>query len=394
LPAIRVQLTSRDRPALPDPAQRLLLRAALLDGDAGRSAWSAWRHAGGTIDNVDMPTFRLLPLVYRNLERNQVGDPDMPRLRGVYRHTWVTNQRLARHVDSGLDALKRQGIPTMVLKGAAVASTHYFDAGARAMDDIDVLVPPVHAPQALGVLRGDGWSPQVRIDPVRVMRSFHAMPLADASGAKMDLHWRALPESVRDDDFWSAAIPVTVGRADTLAPGATEQLLHTCAHGLRVHSAPLRWIADAAVILATAEIDWRRLIDGVAERQIALKAATSLSTLGEVLGASIPPWVISELRALPLGPREELLLRLALRPRPIGGYVQIWDMYRRRVGAGDYEPAWRDFLQYVADASQLPSRRAIGPRVARRAVWLASASLRSTPAPTDDADRPEPVYTR
>lgn len=341
-----------------------------------------------------MPTFRLLPLVYRNLERNQVDDPDMPRLRGVYRHTWVTNQRLAHRVDRGLDALKRRGIPTMVLKGSAVSGTHYSDAGVRAMDDIDVLVPPAHASQALDVLRGDGWSPQVRIHPVRVMRSFHAMPLADASGAKLDLHWRALPESVRDDDFWSAAVPVTVGRADTLAPGATEQLLHTCAHGLRVHSAPMRWIADAAVILATAEIDFRRLIDGVAERQVALKAAMSLTTLGEVVGASIPPWVISELRALPSRAREELLLRLALRPRPIGGYVQIWDMYRRRVSAGDYEPAWRDFLQYVADASQLPSRRAIGPRVARRALWLASASLWSGPPAAGGADRSEAMCAR
>jgi Uncharacterised nucleotidyltransferase len=377
LSAIRIQPAHPDWSALPDPSQRLLLRAALLDGGACGAAWSAWRQGGGTIDNVDMPTFRLLPLVYRNLERNRVDDPDMPRLRGVYRHTWVANQRLARRVDSGLDALRRRQIPTMVLKGAAVAAVHYSDAGVRPMDDIDVLVAPEHAAQALDVLHGDGWSLQARIHPVRVMRSVHAIPLADASGAKVDLHWRALPESVRDDDFWSASIPVTLGRADTAVPGATEQLLHTCAHGVRVHSAPLRWIADAAVILAGAEIDWRRLIDGVSERQVTRKVALSLATLGEVLGTPIPSWVISELRAVPPNPREELLLRLALRPRLTGGYVQIWDMYWRRVSAGDYAPAWRDFLQYVADVSQLPSRRAIGPRAARRALLLASASLRS-----------------
>jgi hypothetical protein len=368
-----------------------LLRAALLDGDACRAAWSAWRHGGGNIDNVDMPTFRLLPLVYRNLERNRVDDPDMPRLRGVYRHTWATNQRLAHRVDRGLEALRRRRIPTMVLKGAAMAAVHYSDAGVRPMDDIDVLVPLARAAQAFDVLQADGWSSQVRIHPVRVMRSFHAMPLSDASGAKIDLHWRALPESVCDDDFWSAAVPVTVGRADTAAPGATEQLLHTCAHGLRVHSAPLRWIADAAVILSGAEIDWRRLIDEASERQITGKIAMSLATLGEVLGTPIPSWVISELRAVPPSPREELLLRLALRPRLIGAYVQIWDMYRRRVSAGDYAPVWRDFLQYVADASQLPSRRAIAPRVARRVLWLASASLRSRPPAAGGMDASETV---
>jgi hypothetical protein len=380
LSAIGIQVTRRDLPALPDPAQRLLLRTALLDGDACRAAWSAWRHGGGHIDDVDTPTFRLLPLIYRNLERNRVDDPDLLRLKGAYRHAWVTNQRLFHRAGGGLEALDRCGIPTMVLKGAAVATTHYEDMGARAMDDVDVLVPTDAAELALDALRADGWSPQVRIDPVRVIRSFHAMPLADASGAKIDLHWRALPESVTDDDFWDGAVPVTVGRATTLAPGATEQLLHTCAHGLRVYGAPLRWVADAAVILGTADIDWRRLIDGVVQRQIALKTVASLATLVDVLEAPIPSWVISTLRAVPTSRQEELLLGLALRPRPIGGYVQIWDMYRRRVSAGDYEPAVADFLQYVADASQLPSRRAIGPRLVRRALWLVAQAGRSLPS--------------
>jgi hypothetical protein len=342
-----------------------------------RSAWSAWRRAGGNIDDVDMATFGLLPLVYRNLERNDVADADMPRLKGVYRHTWVTNQRRAYRVGAAIEALARSGIPTMVLKGAAVMTTHYRDVGARAMVDIDVLVPPEAAQRALDALRGDGWSPRVRIDPGRVLRSFHAMPLTDPAGAEIDLHWRALPESLRDDDFWSGAVPVTVGRADTLAPGATEQLLHTCAHGLRVHSAPLRWIADAAVILKTAEIDWRRLIAGVAERRIALKTAMSLATLADVVETPIPPWVISELRAIPVSRQEEILLDLALRPRPIGGYLQVWDMYRRRVSAGDYEAALPDFLQYVADVSQLPSRRALGPRLVRRALLLLAETSRS-----------------
>jgi hypothetical protein len=139
----------------------------------------------------------------------------------------------------------------------------------------------------------------------------------------------------------------------------------------------LRWIADAAVILRTAEIEWKRLLEGVADRRIALKTATSLAALADVLAAPIPPWVLSRLRAIPPGRQEELLLHLALRPRRIGRYVQVWDMYRRRVSAGDYEPALPDFLQYVADASQLPSRRAIASRLVRRALWLITDPTRA-----------------
>jgi hypothetical protein len=357
----------------------LLLRAALLDGVGARSAWEDWRRTGGDIETVDTATFRLLPLVYRNLEANRVDDPDIPRLKGVYRHAWVKNQHLAHCLEPALESLKRAGIPAMLLKGAAVSVVHYRDAGARRMDDVGVLVPPPEAERALAVFRASGWSMLGRIDPRRTLRSRHAMALREPGGAQIDLQWRVLPESIRDDDFWSGAVPAKLGRAATLAPGPTEQLLHTCAFGMRAGPDALTWIADAAVIIrgARAEIDWARLVEGVAQREIALRTTTSLAKLCELLAAPIPYQVMSALNALPSGARERLLLRLSLRPSPITGFVELWDMYRRRVAAADDGYVYRDFLQYVADANGLPSRRAIGSRLARRAISLASASSRS-----------------
>ena len=52
----------------PGPREALLLRAALFEDERGRSAWRAWR-AEADLDNIDQASFRLLPLVYRNLER-------------------------------------------------------------------------------------------------------------------------------------------------------------------------------------------------------------------------------------------------------------------------------------------------------------------------------------
>lgn len=373
---ISVRLSSPHPPALPDAGERLLVRAALLEGAPARAAWHVWRRTGGRIDGVGQPSFRLLPLVYRNLESAGVEDPDLPVLKGVYLHAFVCNQRLVASVGPSLESLRAEGIPTMVLNGAAVGALHDRDAGLRPMDEIDVLVRPEDAERALAVLRARGWSALSRIDVRGMMRSQHALPLPNADGGKIDLHWRVLPESVRDDDVWAAAVPTTLGTARTLAPEPTDQLTHTCAHGVTFGAAALTWIPDAVAILSSADghIDWPRLVESVTERGVSLRTATFLKLLRDLLGAPIPRHVLAELDRLPSGPRERLLLELARRPVPGGNWVVMWDRYRRRVAAGEDGYPYRDFLQYVADAYPLPSRTAIARRLARRAISLTRPS--------------------
>jgi hypothetical protein len=370
---IGARLSSPHPRTLPDARERLLLRAALLEGAPARSSWDAWRRAGGSIHDVGLASFRLLPLVYRTLESAGIDDPDLPVLKGVYRHAFVCNQRLVASVGPSLDALRAAGIETMVLKGAAAGAVHYRDMGARPMDDVDLLVRPQDAERALAVLCAQGWSALPRLDAQRMMRSQHALPLANADGGHIDLHWRALPESVRDDDFWAAAVPTALGTATTLAPGPADQLMHTCAHGVKFGGAPLRWIADAAMILRSAggHLDWPRLVAAVTEREVSLRTATCLSLLRDLLGAPIPGDVLAELDQLRTGRRERLLLALARQPVLGGNWVVMWDRYRRRVAAGEDGYAYHDFLEYVADVYHLPSRAAIAPQLVRRAISLA-----------------------
>ncbi len=299
--------------------ERLLLRAALLDGADARQAWDGWRGSVGSIEAVDPAAFRLLPMVYRNLEAAGVDDPDLPVLKGVYRYTWVANQRLVGRVSPALQSLLTAGIPTMVLRGAAASVTHYRSLGARPMDEVDILVRRPDAVRALDILRGRGWSAPAAIDSDRVMRNRHATRLRDPTGTEVGLHWRVLPESARDDDFWSNAVPVFLGDAQTLAPGPTEQLLHACAHGVRLASAgALQWIADGAVILhdAGSEVDWSRLVNGATERNVTVRTARSLALLRELAGLPIPTDVLAQLEAAPSGLRGRLLFGLAERTMP------------------------------------------------------------------------------
>ena len=135
----------------PSGDQLLLLRAALLGEDAARSAWARWRE-GHTIETADHVALRLFPLVYRNLERGGIDEADLSKLRGAYRAVWLRNQVIFDYTSGALRELAAAGIPTLVLKGVALALLDYRDPGVRAMSDGDLLVPWREADRAHAVL--------------------------------------------------------------------------------------------------------------------------------------------------------------------------------------------------------------------------------------------------
>jgi hypothetical protein len=120
----------------PTARQELLLRAALLPTAEAGAAWSEWA-AGPAMDNLDEGSYRLLPLVYRNLKAQRIQHRLMGTLKGLYRRAWCENQLLFHRTVGVLESLRKAGIPTLLLKGAALALEYYKDLGARPMSDLD-----------------------------------------------------------------------------------------------------------------------------------------------------------------------------------------------------------------------------------------------------------------
>jgi Uncharacterised nucleotidyltransferase len=172
--------------------QLLALRSALLPGAQAENAFREWR---GLVDfdTTDGPTYRLLPLIYRNLEARLGADPVVGRMRGIYRRTWVLNAIQLEEGERAIAALSDSEIPTMVLKGAAMVARWTGDSGVRMMADFDVLVPRERALEALSKLLEDGWEPVVgRAGSLTEadLDEEHAILLRSDRRGELDLHWR------------------------------------------------------------------------------------------------------------------------------------------------------------------------------------------------------------
>lgn len=340
-----------DQLALPGGAkltpQLLLLRTALLPDNGAISAWQQWRsQVNIEIENVDAGSFRLLPLVYRNLKKLNVNDPLLGRLKGIYRQTWYQNQVQLHEAAAVVRLFQAAGIDAMLLKGAPLTLRYYQDEGVRPMTDVDVLVPTAQRDAAINCLSQAGWQSHWRPTSKLTedyLRIKHSWNFTHPNGGEIDLHWHAFIECLgtqADSDFWAWAQPLEffgVG-AKILCP--TDQLLHTCVHGMAFNKTPtVHWLADALTIIRVAQpaVDWERLVNQAQQLRLSLILSAALGYLRLLLDAPVPAETLSQLAALPVSRLERL-------------------EYQTRVNWFRYMPiTWIHYLRYQQQRQSPPS---------------------------------------
>ena len=338
----------------PNPEQELLLQAALFRGERSLNAWRLWKKRTDIeVDKLDLGSFRLLPLVYRNLCDQERNDPLIEKLKGIYRLHWYKNQRLFHHMTPVLKSFHAAGIKTMILKGAAISLEYYRDYGLRAMGDFDVLVPTRQALEAIVLLKSMGWmtrgiASEALTEDYRAVR--HSQAFRDSSDCELDFHWHILsgnPAADADDDFWEGARAITIQGVSTLILNPTDQLLHVCVHGAAWDAAPhLRWVADAMVILkvAKSEIDWSRLLLQAQKCRVTMPLKETFAYLRAKFDAPVSAEILKALQNTPVSKRECRVYRYSTSPPTfLSGLVKFWLINSRSTGEVGF---WKKLMQF------------------------------------------------
>lgn len=357
----------------PTAQQELLLQAALLPGEAGRSAWRRVS-APSAVEALDVASQSLLPLVYQNLARLGVRGGDIDALKERYLLTWSENQRVYHGVLPLLQAFEKAGIDAVVLKGLALIARFYRDPGLRPMADVDVLVPPSDVERATELAASLGWHPRHRPTPA-FRRVKHAGPFDHPAGPTCDIHWRVFAEAgggAADDDFRAAAEAVTFQGAALRILSPTDQLLHVCGHAARRSQVPaIRWVADAALILREGPIDWRRFLVHAAQRRFVLRMRQMLGYLRQAFGVAIPPSVEADLARQPVSILERVEYRVLNRELRLLGELPtyVFNCWR-----GELHPLLA-LPGYLRDAWGLTSRADVPGHAMTLALRRAKAAV-------------------
>jgi len=351
------------------PSQELLLRSALFSGEKAINAWMEWKEQTDLQAEMDMGSFRLLPVVYKNLRLLNVEDAWMGRLKGIYRLTWYKNQALFRVATNVLQGLDQAQIPTLILKGAPLALEYYQDLGVRPMNDFDILVPPAQRDKAIEIILKAGWAPMLSqnntfTQEIKMVR--HAWGFVNPSGQSIDLHWRVFAlssENETDDLAWEKSIPITVNAIQTRTLNPTDMLLHVCVHGGQWDiSSSIRWIVDAMFIIRKAQhsIQWEHLVEQAENRRFILPLRLALTYLYDQFQAPIPENTLSQLNHLVVSPIEMKLFKtIASKPTLFGNLPTYWYKYLHQLERRGQEiniSSMLNFINYLQQVKGIHSK--------------------------------------
>ena len=286
----------------PSDEQRLLLDAALFDGDRATNAFRAWRSSVQLEAEFSRGSYRLLPLVYHNMLQLGVRDPLMGRLKGVYRRSWYETHQLFHRTQPLVKQLADAGIDVMLLKGAPLALSYYGNVALRPMADLDVAIPQHRLDDTLGIMRRLDW--RFSADPDGDMVRFrHAVQCFGPDGTEVDLHWRVMYEisgDTGDAAFWASSEALDFMGTVVRQPDPTHTLLLIVVHGIRWNlETPVRWIPDALAVLRTrgADIDWDRLLALATQHRVTYRLGLGLTYLARTTDAAIPARILGRIDA-------------------------------------------------------------------------------------------------
>jgi hypothetical protein len=160
------------------------------------------------------------------------------------------------------------GIDLLLLKGAALAYTHYPDPHLRPRTDLDVLISPSHVDAADQVLLAAGWLRAAEQSRTLVMTQRHyALGGNPHCVEHLDLHWKiAVPrvfgDAVQFDELAGRAAPIAA-----LGPGARtlsppDALFLACLHRVAHHQdvVDLLWLWDIHLLASQLTSDERLVL--------------------------------------------------------------------------------------------------------------------------------------
>ena len=330
------------------PRQRLLLRAALGSDARSLDAFGTWKK-GLDIADLDLASQRFVPRLVANLE-GLGADPDDPVLtqfRKVTRFTWLKTQFLIANSEPLLSALGEAGIPSMLLKGAAVVHHTGGDVALRPMDDIDIAIPVAKVHEAFAIGAEVGFLPDGpaldREELAHCVTLLHALGTHNAAHALVDLHWHMIPDGLHpeaDSDFWLGSSPARLGRVECSASSREDTMVHAVAHAARPETDPsLRWAADIAALVQTAPatgIDWDKVVRQARRHRLAVPMGQALDVVRRVADIAVPMEVITTLDRSRVPFAERIDARPRRRrdgtPRLPSRVESLADAYQRFIG--------------------------------------------------------------
>lgn len=280
------------------------------------------------------------------------------------------------------EALRREGIPFLILKGMVEAVANWHNPALRGAQDIDLFIPPSQAWRVWAVLQDLGYSPRDSLECLGVqgLNSSELKFHHQERQILLELHWRFSHSPALFSPTIDAMLPsrceVPFHALSLPTLPKTERFLYLCAHGCGHGWAKLVWLSDVAETLRTMDdAEARRILETATRlgmvRQVSVAAALAETLLGAPRPAVLP---IPDRAARHLFRRAVHDMLTAPEHVHSAHYLSRWRLLRESLLYADGPGAWGLVLatmlapgqmEYLACRRLPPSARGIAMRLLR-----------------------------
>lgn len=289
---------------------------------------------------------------------SDAGAPVPQRIAAIARKRAFGALRQAQTALTLCDALDRDGVSAIELKGSTLARKYYGMIGVRESVDIDLLVAPgdvARSWQVLEALGFDRMTPRYPAmggpPPLYRWAAKDSIHRHRGDGLVVELHWRLSDDLAHPrlpPPLTWQAIEIDAGRTLTTL-GDDDLFVYLCTHGAAHGWARLKWLADIAAMLAAAPDGGARYWRQAQTAGSARAAASALLLANDLLGTPLPPGFAY--RSL----RVALLNRVAIRIIAAGGGMRELATTRYR--------GWAEFTAKLLIAPRVGNVAAIVRRL-------------------------------
>jgi hypothetical protein len=280
----------------------------------------------------------------------------------AYRITWIYNRRLRGELAALLAELRSQGVDVLLVKGIALAGRYYGEIAERPISDIDLLVHPDDVDTCRQMLIRRGYTPTPGMEKSSEWRARvnRALAYHHALGFEVEIHWAlaSLPPYMASfplDSIWCRAEHIELAGRPARYLSAADELRYLCYHYAAQHQdRRLIWLVDIAerVRVLPPTWDWGEFSAETIALGLAMPVASTLGSAERILGLSLPPGSLLELRQAAALPQEQRAWRAARADRnsPRAQYAHL---RVQRTIASRLAFIWSSLLWHLA----LPARR-------------------------------------
>jgi hypothetical protein len=346
------------RPALDIPARRaagvlaspeFLLVAACCRWPPSQSRNSAVQAAAAPVADWDAVVLaaqrqRVAGLVHDALLAAGVQLPAAPatefarRAQAIFRKNLLLAAETYR-LQTLLDAA---AIPSVALKGVALAQLAYGSLKVKHTHDIDLLIPPDRALAAMALLERDGYAlsfPASHLSEAQrravVRYSREVAFIHPVHGAFTELQWRVAdnPELLKEVHAGSPTQNVVVADGLSVRTLAQDDLFaYLCVHGAHHAWSRLKWLADLNAFIAATDVDVVHLHRHAQAKGAGLCSGQALLLCQHLFALPLPEGLAFELQGTGRVRKLCAIAADAMADRTRGGG-----------GGGGTPAAWRDF---------------------------------------------------